>query len=326
MHLSNGFITARAHTNIALIKYWGKKNDDLIIPNNNSLSLTLDEFYTDTSVKFSNELSKDSIFLDDVDISNSTKIVNFLDIIREKASISEYAYVKSYNHVPTSAGLASSASGFAALAAAASKAAGLQLTSKELSKLARRGSGSATRSIFGGFAEWIKGNTDNDSYGVEIENPVTMDINMIAVVLNDQPKKISSRVGMKRSVETSPYYNAWVKQCEVDLIKAKTAIKENDFNTLGKISESNAMRMHALTMSAEPAFMYFNNDSIQVINSVKTLRENGVECYFTMDAGPNVKIICKSKDIKKIKAALTKTFNDEQIVVSKPGCGVQFIN
>ncbi|WP_220752076.1 diphosphomevalonate decarboxylase [Apilactobacillus xinyiensis] len=325
MHLSNDFITARAHTNIALIKYWGKKNDDLIIPNNNSLSLTLNEFYTETSVKFDSSLSKDLVLLDDHDISDSNQIINFLDIIRTKANINASAYVKSYNHVPTSAGLASSASGFAALAAAGSKAAGLQLSLTEMSKLARRGSGSATRSIFGGFSEWIKGNTDNDSYGKSIQDPVAMDINMIAIILDKKPKKISSRIGMKRSVETSPYYNAWTKQTEIDLIKAKEAIKSNNFKALGQVAESNSMRMHALTMSAYPSFMYFNQDSIEVINTVKNLRENGIDCYFTMDAGPNVKIICQSADIKIIKNKLANKFDENQMVVSKPGRGIEFI-
>ena len=196
-------ITARAHTNIALVKYWGKENEELIIPANSSLSLTLDEFYTDTSVQFDESLSSDEVTLNDK-VVDDKKITKFMDIIRQKANIHTFARIESTNHVPTSAGLASSASAYAALAAAGSKAYGLNLSQKDLSRLARRGSGSATRSIFGGFAAWNKGTDDESSYGYSIEDPVKMDVNMIAIILDNQPKKISSRKGMKISIETSP--------------------------------------------------------------------------------------------------------------------------
>ncbi len=164
-------ITARAHTNIALVKYWGKENEELIIPANSSLSLTLDEFYTDTSVQFDESLSSDEVTLNDK-VVDDKKITKFMDIIRQKTNIHTFARIESTNHVPTSAGLASSASAYAALAAAGSKAYGINLSQKDLSRLARRGSGSATRSIFGGFAAWNKGTDDESSYGYSIEDPV----------------------------------------------------------------------------------------------------------------------------------------------------------
>ena len=317
-------ITARAHTNIALVKYWGKENEELIIPANSSLSLTLDEFYTDTSVHFDESLSSDEVTLNGK-VINDEKITKFMDIIRQKANINTFARIESTNHVPTSAGLASSASAYAALAAAGSKAYGLNLSQEDLSRLARRGSGSATRSIFGGFAAWNKGTDDESSYGYSIEDPVKMDINMIAIILDNQPKKISSRKGMKISIETSPYYQSWIKQTTADFQIIEEAIKENDFTTLGKTAELNAMRMHSLTLSSDPSYLYINADSLKVINMVKELRENGVECYYTMDAGPNVKIICQSDKISAITDKLSDKFSNDQIKVSGPGEGIKYL-
>ncbi|CAI2593325.1 hypothetical protein AKUH3B101J_06800 [Apilactobacillus kunkeei] len=317
-------ITARAHTNIALVKYWGKENEELIIPANSSLSLTLDEFYTDTSVHFDESLSSDEVTLNGKVIEDE-KITNFMDIIRKKANINAFARIESTNHVPTSAGLASSASAYAALAAAGSKAYGLNLSQKGLSRLARRGSGSATRSIFGGFAAWNKGTDDESSYGYSIEDPVKMDINMIAIILDNQPKKISSRKGMKISIKTSPYYQSWIKQTTADFQIIEEAIKENDFTTLGKTAELNAMRMHSLTLSSDPSYLYINADSLKVINMVKELRENDVECYYTMDAGPNVKIICQSDKISAITDKLSDKFSNDQIKVSGPGEGIKYL-
>ncbi|CAI2594993.1 hypothetical protein AKUA2003_06780 [Apilactobacillus kunkeei] len=317
-------ITARAHTNIALVKYWGKENEELIIPANSSLSLTLDEFYTDTSVQFDETLQSDEVTLNDKTVED-IKITNFMNIIREKANIPYFARIESTNHVPTSAGLASSASAYAALSAAGSKAAGLNLSEKELSRLARRGSGSATRSIFGGFAAWNKGSDDETSYGYSIEDPVKMDINMIAIILDNQPKKISSRKGMKISIETSPYYNSWIEQTKADFRTISDAIKNNDFTTLGKTAELNAMRMHSLTLSSDPSYLYINSDSIEVINMVKELRENGIECYYTMDAGPNVKIICRNNNINAITKKLSSRFDENQIKVSGPGEGIKYL-
>ncbi|TMS99104.1 diphosphomevalonate decarboxylase [Apilactobacillus kunkeei] len=317
-------ITARAHTNIALVKYWGKENEHLIIPANSSLSLTLDEFYTDTSVRFDESLDSDVVTLNGNDV-NDEKITKFMDIIRKNAKINTFAHIQSINHVPTSAGLASSASAYAALAAAGSKAAGLNLNEKDLSRLARRGSGSATRSIFGGFAAWNKGNDDETSYGYSIQNPVKMDVNMIAIILDNQPKKISSRKGMKISIETSPYYESWIQQTTEDFQTIKDAIKQNDFTTLGKTAELNAMRMHSLTLSSDPSYLYINADSLEVINMVKELRENGVECYYTMDAGPNVKIICQSDNINAITDKLSDKFTNDQIKVSGPGEGIKYL-
>lgn len=317
--------SARAHTNIALIKYWGKKNQELIIPMNGSLSLTLDHFYTDTTVTFDSKLKNDLFFLDDQK-KPAEKITHFLNLVRQKSQQKCFARVDSHNHVPTAAGLASSAAAFAALALAASQAAGLKLTKQELSRLARRGSGSACRSIFGGFVEWLPGTDDQNSYAVPILEKVDWPIEMIAVIIDHQQKKISSRTGMQRVVETSPYYPAWVKSTTEDLKTAKEAIADRDLQRLGRLAESNALRMHALNLSARPPFSYFEPQSLIAMRLVKELRQTGICCYYTLDAGPNVKILCLKKDSSQIKAKLQTAFLPEQIIEAFPGPGVQLIN
>ena len=317
-------VTARAHTNIALVKYWGKADEELIIPQNNSLSLTLDHFYTDTTVQFDPTLTADQFTLNG-QAQKTTKITQFLDIIRQMAASQLFARVESTNHVPTMAGLASSASAYAALALAGSKALGLDLNSKDLSRLARRGSGSACRSIYGGFVEWQKGDSDQTSYAVPLVENLDWDLKMIAIVVNDKQKKIASRAGMQNVVHTSPYYSAWVKRSKEDLLALKQAIAEKDFTQLGKIAEGNAMCMHALNLSATPHFNYFEAESLKAMQLVEQLRGQGLECYYTMDAGPNVKVICQGKDLKAIVDSLSQEFSNEQLLVASAGPGAEIL-
>ena len=317
-------VTAKAHTNIALVKYWGKKDAALMLPQNGSISLTLDHFYTQTSVTFDAQLTADQIYFNQqrLSASQAKRISRFLDIVRQQSGQSAYAKVQTENHVPTSAGLASSASGFAALAGAASRAAGLDLDATALSRLARRGSGSATRSIFGGFVEWHAGHDDSSSYAEVLQDPVNWDIQMIAVVLKASKKPISSTEGMARVVATSPYYPAWITTAEADLNRMRHAIAAHDLPTVGQIAETNAMRMHALNLSADPAFNYFTADTLTAIQAVTDLRSHGINCYYTLDAGPNVKIICAGQDTDVIMTRLQQHFDANQLIVAKPGPGI----
>lgn len=320
--------SAKAHTNIALIKYWGKADEDLIIPMNNSLSLTLDAFYTETSVTFSEELTTDIFYLDDVlqDEAGTTKISRFLDLVRKKADCPLFAEVKSYNHVPTAAGLASSASGLAALAAACNQALQLNLSDKDLSRLARRGSGSACRSIFPGFVEWQKGTSDETSFAEPVPSSGWEDeLAMIFILINDQEKDVSSRDGMRRTVETSAFYPGWLQTTPQDLASAKIAIHAQDFNKLGAITENNALKMHGTTLAAVPPFTYWSPDSLKAMNAVKKIRAAGLACYFTMDAGPNVKVLCQKKDVAKIEAELAKYFEKEQLITAFSGPGITYL-
>ncbi|KEQ20370.1 diphosphomevalonate decarboxylase [Limosilactobacillus reuteri] len=320
--------TAKAHTNIALVKYWGKKDQDLIIPQTDSLSLTLNEFYTTTTVNFDNHLTSDLVAIDQHILSKkeAQKVVHVLDIVRQLSGIKSFARVDSINHVPTAAGLASSASAFAALAGAASTAAGLNLSSRDLSRLARRGSGSATRSIYGGLVEWQKGTDDDSSFAQPVLENVDFPIEMLAVLVDTKKKKVSSRSGMQSSVETSPYYDAWRQVVANDMVAIKKAIKAKDIDQIGHIAEENALRMHSLTFSADPGFTYFNGETLTIIKAVEDLRNQGVNCYYTMDAGPNVKVIYDRGNRNKIVEELSNIVGPERLVVSQPGPGIKIWN
>lgn len=324
----NATVTARAHTNIALVKYWGKADTDLIIPQTGSLSLTLDQFYTDTTVVFDDRLTADEVSVNGQRLltSQATKVHNFLNLVRQQSSRTSFARVTSVNHVPTAAGLASSASAFAALAGAASRAAGLTLDRTALSRLARRGSGSATRSVFGGFVEWHAGHDDLSSYGVPFVEDVDWPIAVVALVLDPHHKKISSRQGMQSSVNTSPFYPAWKQIVADDLAAIKPAILAHDFTTVGETLESNAMRMHALTLSAWPPYSYFNGDTLDAMQTVKELRAQGIACYYTLDAGPNLKVFCQTADVPALTARFTQQFGANSVIVAHPGPGIQFLD
>lgn len=314
----------RAHTNIALIKYWGKADEELFLPMNSSLSLTLDGLYTDTYVEISEDFTEDQFKLNgDMQSPQETaKVSRFLDLFREAAQLNQFIHVESVNHVPTAAGLASSASAFAALAGALNIATGLNLDPQTLSTFARRGSGSSTRSLFGGFVEWQKGTDSHDSMAVPVDD-ADWDIGMVIVAVNKTAKKISSRAGMKQTVETSPFYPAWVTSAETDLIAIKEAIKELNFEKLGQITEHSAMKMHGSMLGSASPIIYFEPDSIKAIQMVQDLRAKGIPCYITMDAGPNVKVLCRLSQAELIKEKLAAYFAEDQLLISGPGKGIR---
>lgn len=314
----------RAHTNIALIKYWGKRDEALFLPTNSSLSLTLEKLYTDTLVRFDESLSQDHFILNGQPQAEkeTQKISRFLDRFRKEAGITTFAHVESINHVPTAAGLASSASAFAALAGAANIASGLNLDLKTLSTYARQGSGSATRSIYGGFVEWNKGTSSDDSCAIPVDD-ADWDIGMLVVAVNRSEKKISSRVGMKQTIETSPYYPSWVETAETDIQAIKEAIKERNFERMGEIAEHSAMKMHASMLAAQPPIIYFEPASMKAIQIAHQLRDQGIPCYVTMDAGPNVKVLCRLSQAEQIKNAFKEHFSEEQLMITGPGQGIR---
>lgn len=319
---------ARAYTNIALIKYWGKKNESLILPMNNSLSLTLDAFYTETEVNFSEAYTEDQFYLDNQlqDEKATKKITTFLDIVREKAGTTKKAKVISQNFVPTAAGLASSASGLAALAGACNEALKLGLDDQALSRLARRGSGSACRSIFGGFVEWEKGHDDQSSYAHPISSDGFEDhLAMVFLLLNEQKKDVSSRDGMRRTVETSSFYQGWLDSVEADLYQLKQAIKTKNFQLLGETMEQNGLKMHGTTLAARPPFTYWSPDSLKAMQAVRDLRNQGIPCYFTMDAGPNVKVLVQKDHLDKVKTTFSDLFSSQQVISAFAGPGMTII-
>ena len=314
--------TARAPTNIALIKYWGKKDAKLRLPLMSSLSMTLDAFYSETKLTDASEMS---FSLNGVKQEGpaASRVFNYLKLMQERFGVSGSLAVESTNHVPTAAGLASSSSAFAALAAAFADHYQLDVDRQELSRMARMGSGSASRSIYGGFAVWQKGSSDADSFAYPLVESPKMDLKLLAVELNDQPKKISSTKGMEAS-KTSPFYQTWLDRNDQELADMEDAIKTGDFTKLGSLAELNASEMHSLTLTAQPGFTYFEPDTIKAIKLVGNLREKGVECYYTIDAGPNVKILCQSQNCKKIINNFETAFERVKIIEAGFGPGISY--
>lgn len=321
--------TARANTNIALIKYWGKRDEKLFLPMNSSLSITLDRFYSTTTVEFTEELKEDKFILNNNPGSNEdrNKISNFLTKIRNIAGTNLYASIITENNVPTAAGFASSASGFAALAAAATKALGLKLRDEELSVIARQGSGSACRSIYGGYVEWDMGMRADgkDSVAKQILDEKQWKLSILSAIVDSGIKKVSSREGMKRTVETSPFYKGWLDTVSCDLKEAKIAIKERDFQRLGEVMESNALKMHATMLGARPPILYWESGTVGIMNYITELRRTGIPAYFTIDAGANVKVLCLPEYEEEIKKALIELKGVLQVVTCYPGQGISYL-
>ena len=321
--------TAKAHTNIALIKYWGKRNEELILPTNSSLSVTLDGFYTETTVQFKEELERDIFILNEEEISGVPydQVTNYLELFRTYADKKGlFAEVNSINKVPTAAGFASSASGFAALAGATSKALDLNLDDTALSRFTRQGSGSACRSIYGGFVQWEMGEKDDgsDSYAVPIAPQNHWDLRIAAVVLTAKEKDVSSRVGMKRTVDTSVFYDGWLESLPKDLRDIKAGIQARDFEKVGSIAEANCLKMHATTLGAVPPFTYWQDTTMSVMETVQQLRKKSILAYYTIDAGPNVKVVYLPDDEAKVLQALKATNGVEEVIVSKVGEGISY--
>ncbi len=318
---------AKAPANIAFIKFWGKKDAKLRIPMNSSISMNLSEAYTVTSVEFLHNLKQDLVTLDGkkVDGEEKMKVVSHLDRVRAMAHISTKAVVESKNNFPKGSGLASSASGFAALSMAAAKAAGLKLTERELSIIARIGSGSACRSIPDGIVEWKTANSSEKSYAYSLYSTDYWDICDVIAIVNADVKKVSSTEGHSL-VESSPFYKARIKSMPLKIKRLKLALKNRNFNEFGEILESEAINMHAVMMTSSPALIYWSPQTIDIINKIYDLRSSGLKCYFTIDAGPNVHVMCLKKDAPKLKAILEGIDGILEVILNNPTRGAHLLS
>jgi len=299
---------AIAHPNIALVKYWGKRDAALNLPAAGSLSLTLGPMHTRTRVVWGREV--DSLSINGVAVGGVglRRTSAFLDLVRREVADLGGAHVESANDFPTAAGLASSSSGFAALALAATHAAGLRLTPAELSVLARRGSGSAARSIFGGFAVMDPGQSPGgeDAHASPLRDAPVWPLEVTIAVTTEEAKDVSSTRGMNHTMETSPYYRAWIDTVAPAITRASRAILARDFDALAAVAEASAMQMHASAIAADPAVLYWNDATVRVIHEVRSLRARGYAAFFTIDAGPHVKVFSVGDDTPAIAAAIAE--------------------
>jgi len=328
--MSDRHATAVAGTNIALVKYWGKRDASLNLPAAGSLSLTLDGLGTRTSVRFSDALAADRLTLNgaEADARATARATRFLDRVRARARLNARAEVASDNSMPTASGLASSASGFAALAVAATRAAGLSLSPAELSELARLGSGSAARSIFGGFVEMARGERADGADAVAAPVPggaLWTDVRLVIAVTSNAAKAIGSTEAMERTARTSPYYAPWIASVPADLTEARAAVAARDLPGLGAVAERSALRMHASAMAADPGILYWTAPTLAAIETVRALRAAGLAVFFTIDAGPHVKALCAAADAPAVSDALLRTSGVLRTVVAAPGRGAEVV-
>lgn len=299
---------AFAPINIALVKYWGKRNAELNLPEVSSIAVTLAELGTLTVVAPEPSLDANIVAVNDRPLMGPGKlrVARVLRAIRERAGTEVRAGIRSVNTVPTAQGLASSSSAFASLAKAAATAYGLELSDEELSGIARLGSGSASRSVHGGYVAWHRGALDDgsDSVGGELFGPEHWPLRALVCHVDVGHKKVSSTSGMSLSAETSPFYPPWLERCRVDYDRCKVAIADRDLRLLAEVVEANCLAMHSVMMTTAPPLIYWQPATLAIIHAVRRLRDEGAECLFTIDAGPSVVVLVTARDLDAVSKAL----------------------
>ena len=315
-------ITAQAQPNIALIKYWGKSDVDRNLPSTGSLSITLDSLYTRMTVELT-DAGQDSLQVNGVaDDAMLPRLSTCID--RMLGSHRPAAEIVSDCNFPIAAGLASSASAFAALVVAVDGAGGLQLDQQKLARYAGQASGSAARSLFGGFAELSAG--DDQIEVAEIKSKDAWPLEVIVAVTEESAKPMSSSAGMQLSAATSPFYAGWVDQQPADLDVARAAVETQDFAALGQIAEHNCLKMHSVMWASRPPLVYWNSATLACMETVRRLQQDGVPVFFTIDAGPQVKAVCEPSASDQVEAALTNTNGVIRILRSGLGSGAKILD
>lgn len=318
--------TANAGANIALIKYWGTRTPDLNIPLNDSVSITLDETRTTTTVEFDPDLDVDMLSIggepaSDVALERASRHLNLL---RDRAGVDWHARIVSENTFPMGAGIASSASAFSALTVAAAAALTLDLTPREMSRIARRGSGSASRSLFGGYVWWHAGYDDASSYAEQIASRAHWDLRDVIVIVEEEEKPVSSSQGHGLA-QTSDFLQTRLEQVEDNLPAVRDAILDRDLASLGPIIEADALAMHFVMMSSTPPLFYWAPATIAILKAVQRWRQEGLEAYFTIDAGPNVHLICEAPNADTVVREARKIAGVRDIIVAGPGEGPKLL-
>jgi diphosphomevalonate decarboxylase len=320
---------ARARANFALVKYWGKARSRLNVPAVGSISITLESLWSDTQIELDDALEADQLLLDGSRRQEQqlAKVSGCLDLLREMSGVRTRARVTSSNNFPTGAGLASSASGFAALVTAGAAAFDLRLPARELSIVARQGSGSAARSIFGGFVEMHAGRAadGSDSFAEPLLERQAWPLEVAIAITARGEKEVDSRSGMMRSAQSSPYYPAWVASHPADLEVARAAIRGRDFEALAEVAEHNCLKMHAAAMAARPPLLYWNAATLLCLSEIRRLRHGGLPVFFTIDAGPQVKAICEPAARPKVEAALLDLPGVLDVLTSPLGPGAELV-
>jgi len=318
--------TARACSNIAFIKYWGNQDEAIKVPVNSSISMNLDGIYTETSVRWDDTLTSDELVLNGEATTGQAlnRVTEHLSFIRNRLNIKSFASVKSVNNFPMGAGIASSASSFAALTVAAVKATGADVSERELTSIARLGSGSASRSIPSGFVIWHQGNSHETSYAESFATPDYWDLVDVIAIISGEHKAVGSRQG-HTSANTSDLQNARVSGAGERLKICQNAILSRDFVTFADVVEYDSNLMHAVMMTSRPPLFYWLPTTLTVMDGVRHWRANGVNVCYTLDAGPNVHCICLRADAEKVANNLREIQGVKDVRVAGVGGGAHLI-
>lgn len=322
--MSTNKATAIAHPNIAFIKYWGTHDARLNMPLNDSLSMNLGALTTQTTVEFDDALEKDEIIIgeESPDETTQARVVAQLGRIRSEAKTQAKARVHSRNNFPSGAGIASSASAFAALTLAGTRAAGLELGERNLSILARQGSGSAARSIPGGFVEWLAAtnttSTSDLSYARQLMPPEAWDLHDIIAVVSPEPKKVGSTEG--HSVAgTSPFFGERLSRLPIRYHRVRRELLAKNLKGFGPDLEAEAIELHMIAMTSRPPIFYWLPGTVRVMDAVRQWRSEGLEAYYTLDAGPNVHVLVEAKNADELAKRVRGLADIQDVLVSAPG-------
>ena len=314
---------AKAQPNIALIKYWGKRDTGRNLPAVGSISITLAELYTTMSVDFDTSLGSDVLVVNGA--GNGSMLPRVSRCLSSVVGAERpHARIESEGNFPIAAGLASSASAFAALVVAADAVAGRENTRAQLASLAGQASGSAARSLLGGFVE-LK-NAGDDIVVSEICGLDDWPLRVVVAVTAKGPKPVGSTEAMEVSRNTSPFYDRWIEQQDADLVEARAAIAGRDFARLASVAEHNCLKMHSVMWGSRPPMIYWNSTTLACMQTIRELQSAGVAVFFTIDAGPQVKAICEPAAGAAVEQALAATPGVEQVLVSGLGQGAVQIN
>ncbi|MFA6532743.1 MAG: diphosphomevalonate decarboxylase [Patescibacteria group bacterium] len=309
--------TAIAPSNIAFIKYWGKKDERLKLPENSSISMNLSNLLTTTTVEFNPEFKEDLVIINGQNNpKQSNRVIELLNLIRKKANILLKAKVVSKNNFPDGTGLSSSASGFSALTLAATKAAGLNLKERELSILSRQGSGSSCRSIPDGFVEWIEEGAKS------IYPPEYWKICDVVAIVSTDKKEISSTDGQKFA-SSSPFFQTRLDNINEKIIRFKKALETKNFTEFGKIIEEEALELHAIMLTSTPSLIYLRPASLELMMLVKKWRSEGLEVYFTLNTGQDIHLIVEEKNSEALVKKLKDIKTVKNIIINQPSVGAR---
>jgi diphosphomevalonate decarboxylase len=316
------YIKAIAHPNFALIKYWGKSDASNNLPDMSSISITIDTLFSTAKVSYDSTLKKDLWILNDIEQESLGQIKPTMNYLKSFKPAKDFCVIESTNNFPTAAGLASSASGVASIVIAINELFNLNLSEKELINAAILGSGSAPRSLYSGFVYLNKKNYSCETILDSNQWP----LKIIICQTSSDRKLVSSRDGMRISKSTSSYYKDWVNDQDNDIKKALKAIKMKDFNLLGEVSEDNCKKMHKVMETSSPPLIYRNATSHLCIQKIEEMKVNGIGIFHTIDAGPQVKIICKAQHTDQVISEMKSIPNIQDIIEVNIGQGARLTN